>query len=81
MKVLIDLTNSGKQYVELKGERKSALAEISGLIVSCPEMGSLIREAVKEADRAEKERPDLCFMMRNDFKKNAGHIDDNFKIN
>lgn len=80
MKLLIDLTNNGNQYVELRGEKKKVLAAMAGLIVSSPELGSLIREAIIEADRAEKERPDLCSRMREDFKNSAGHIDEDFKI-
>tara|TARA_R110000868_G_scaffold163031_4_gene395163 strand:+ start:304 stop:549 length:246 start_codon:yes stop_codon:yes gene_type:complete len=80
MKLLIDLTNNGNQYVELSGEKKKVLAAMAGLIVSSPELGALIKEAIKESDRAEKERPDLCARMREDFKNNAGHIDEDFKI-
>lgn len=80
MKLLIDLTSNGKQYVEMRGEKKKVLAAMAGLIVSSPELGTLIREAVKESDRAERERPDLCSRMREDFKGNAGHIDEDFKI-
>ena len=80
MKLLIDLTSNGKQYVELRGQREKVLAAMAGLLVSSPELGALIRDAVRESDRAEKERPDLCTKMRQDFQNNAGHIDENFKI-
>lgn len=54
MKLLIDLTNNGNQYVELRGEKKKVLAAMAGLIVSSPELGSLIKEEMKRKRRVFK---------------------------